>query len=100
MPSFNDPEDIIDSHKHSVIHEHQNVNVRAALIHVIGDIIQSIGVIIAALIIYFKPEWWLADPICTFFFSVLVIFTTVPVVKDCIKVLMEGAPEEVNLEEL
>ena len=32
----------------------QNINVRAAFIHVIGDFIQSIGVLIAALIIYFK----------------------------------------------
>lgn len=37
----------------SHFHE-ENINVRAALIHVIGDFIQSIGVLVAALIIYFK----------------------------------------------
>lgn len=60
------------------------------MIHVIGDTVQSIGVIIAALVIYFDPDLKLADPICTFIFAILVIFTTVPVVKDCVRVLMEG----------
>jgi zinc transporter 2 len=54
--------------------------------------VQSVGVIIAAVLIYFKPEWKRADPICTFLFSILVIFTTIPVMADCIKVLMEGVP--------
>lgn len=35
-------------------HTKKNINVRAAFIHVLGDFIQSIGVFIAALIIYFK----------------------------------------------
>jgi zinc transporter 2 len=33
----------------------ENMNIRAAIIHLIGDIIQSIGVVIAAVIIYFYP---------------------------------------------
>ena len=36
------------------INENSNINLRAAAIHVIGDFIQSVGVLIAALIIYFK----------------------------------------------
>lgn len=35
-------------------HSKRNINVRAAFIHVLGDFIQSVGVLIAALIIYFK----------------------------------------------
>lgn len=35
------------------IHKHKNINVRAAFIHVVGDIIQSLGVLVAALIIKF-----------------------------------------------
>lgn len=71
----------------------QNLNVRAAVIHLLGDLVQSIGVIIAALIIFFKPEWTLADPICTFLFSILVMLTTVPIFKDCIAILMETSSE-------
>ncbi|KAG5320924.1 ZNT2 protein, partial [Acromyrmex heyeri] len=71
----------------------RNINVRAAFIHVLGDFIQSVGVFIAALVIYFKPSWNLVDPICTFLFSILVILTTVAIIKDVINVLMEGIPK-------
>jgi zinc transporter 2 len=66
------------------------------MIHVIGDIIQSIGVLIAAIVIYFEPSYKIADPICTFFFSLLVIITTIPTLKDCLYVLMEASPGGVD----
>ena len=69
-----------------------NINIDAAMIHVLGDMLQSIGVTIAATIIYFYPAAWVADPVCTFLFSVLVMCTTFPVVKKCILIVMEGAP--------
>ena len=86
----------------------RNINVRAAFIHTIGDLVQSIGVIIAGYIIWFKvcqqvycvccvliifflqPEWYFADPICTFLFSILVIISTLTVLRDALLVLMEG----------
>ncbi len=77
-----------------------NVNVRAAMIHVIGDIVQSIGVIAAATVIYFWPNMTVFDPICTFIFSVIVMFTTVSIVSDCINVLMEGTPEDIDTEKI
>ncbi|CAH1247811.1 SLC30A2 [Branchiostoma lanceolatum] len=70
----------------------ENVNVRAAFIHVVGDFVQSLGVLIAAIIIYFRPDWAIADPICTFMFSVLVLITTLSILRDTINVLMEGTP--------
>ena len=42
-------------HGHSHGHEETNINIRAAVVHVIGDMLQSIGVIIAALAIYLYP---------------------------------------------
>lgn len=67
-------------------HSHQNMNVRAAMIHVISDFVQSCGVFVAAIVIFFKPEWSIIDPICTFLFSILVLFTTVNIMKDAILV--------------
>lgn len=64
----------------------ENINVRAAFIHVLGDVLQSIGVFCAAIIIYFKPNWQLADPICTFIFSVIVLCTTITIMKDALLV--------------
>ena len=68
----------------------ENINVKAAFIHVIGDFVQSLGVFTAALIIYFKPEWKIVDPICTFIFSVLVLCTTISILRNTMNVLMEG----------
>lgn len=76
--------------------EKQNINVRAAFIHVLGDIVQSVGVLIAAYIIKFKPAWKIADPICTFVFSLLVLFTTLNILRETIHVLMEGTPKNIK----
>ena len=78
-------------------HAHgENINVRAAFIHVLGDFLQSVGVFIAALIIYFVPNVEIIDPICTFVFSVLVLLTTVRILRDTMNVLMEGIPRDVS----
>jgi len=74
----------------------RNINVRAAIIHVIGDFVQSVGVLCAALLIKFKPEYKLADPICTFGFSILVLITTITIMRDIIFVLMEAVPSNVS----
>ena len=78
----------------------RNINVDAAFLHALGDMIMSIGVCVAGAIIYFQPTWVIADPICTFVFSVIVCFTVTPIVKNCINVLMEGAPTEIDSVEL
>ncbi|XP_059810703.1 proton-coupled zinc antiporter SLC30A2-like isoform X1 [Hypanus sabinus] len=69
-----------------------NPSVRAAFIHVVGDLLQSFGVLIAAYIIYFEPEYKAIDPICTFLFSLLVLGTTFSILRDVLRVLMEGTP--------
>ena len=81
-----------------------NPVIRAAYIHIIGDMIQSLGVLIAAIIIYLfqetHPGIRIFDPICTFVFAIIVLCTTIPVSKDCINVLMEAAPGDINAEKL
>ncbi|CAI5444405.1 unnamed protein product [Caenorhabditis angaria] len=86
-------------HSHGPNPDGKNVNVRAALIHVIGDLVQSIGVLIAAIVIKFTG-WTLADPICTFFFSIIVLFTTCHVMRDIIFVLMEATPSHFDLNDI
>ncbi|PSC68288.1 zinc transporter 8 isoform X1 [Micractinium conductrix] len=76
-------------------HDHANMNVRGAIIHVIGDFVQSIGVCIAGALIWWHqddPRWFIADPICTFLFAVLVLWTTRAILRDISDVLMERVP--------
>ena len=83
------------SHEEEESH-HDNLNIRAAFIHVIGDLIQSVGVVIAAVVILVWPDLYIVDPICTFLFSILVVITTIPILCDCIRVFMEGTPTGVD----
>ncbi|KAH6925129.1 hypothetical protein HPB50_001175 [Hyalomma asiaticum] len=73
-----------------------NINVRAAFIHVLGDLIQSVGVLIAAVVIYFCPSCGVVDPVCTLMFSVIVLVTTLAILREALNVLMEGIPHSVD----
>jgi zinc transporter 2 len=78
----------------------RNVNLHAAYLHVLADLAQSVVVLIAGLIIYIKPTWQLADPICTLIFSILVCYSTVGVIRSSLSVLLEEVPPGVNWEEI
>lgn len=78
--------DIEQPHDHAHEHHHAkeprlNLNIDAAYLHVLGDMLMSVAVLIAAIIIYLKPTWTLADPICTYIFSVIVLFTVGEVIS-------------------
>ncbi|XP_060807186.1 proton-coupled zinc antiporter SLC30A2 [Amyelois transitella] len=77
----------------NVVSKHdRNINLRAALIHVIGDLIQSCGVLLASILIKFYPAAKFVDPICTFVFSILVLLTSARVVRDALAMLMQAVP--------
>ncbi|XP_076011181.1 zinc transporter 2 [Genypterus blacodes] len=87
---------IAHGHSHTLLGGHSNTSVRAAFIHVMGDLLQSVGVMVAATVIYFQPKYKVADPICTFLFSVFVLCTTVTILKDVFRILLEGSPKGIE----
>ncbi|KAI8973846.1 cation efflux protein [Pilobolus umbonatus] len=88
-----------EEHTHEHSHNKEtNINLRAATLHVIGDLLASIGVLVSSIILLFKPEYTIVDPICTFVFSGIVLYTTYHLVKDSLAVLMEGAPGHIQPE--
>lgn len=74
----------------------RNINVQGAYLHVLGDSIQSIGVMIGGGIIWYKPEWKIIDLICTLIFSVIVLGTTIRMLRNILEVLMESTPREID----
>lgn len=93
-------------HGHSHDHGHAHgggetkpggMNIDGATLHVMGDMLMSVGVIIASIFIYIWPNLWMMDPICTYLFSVIVTVTTLPIVKKCLTIMMEGTPDEIDL---
>ncbi|KAF7647848.1 hypothetical protein LDENG_00165760 [Lucifuga dentata] len=79
---------------------HGSLAVRAAFIHALGDLLQSVGVLIAAYIVRFKPDYKLADPICTYIFSVLVLVTTVRIIRDTGVIVLEGVPRHMDTQRI
>ena len=82
----------------------ENPVIRAAYIHILGDMIQSTGVLIAAICIYVfqdtHPGVRILDPICTFCFAIVVLCITFPVSRDCFYVLLESTPRDLDIEAL
>jgi cobalt-zinc-cadmium efflux system protein len=78
---------------------HHDLNMRAALIHVLGDLVSSLAAVIAGAVIYFTG-WLLLDSILSLVIAALILFTTLQLLKDTLHVLMEGVPAAVDLAEI
>ncbi|KAJ3037262.1 hypothetical protein HDV00_001827 [Rhizophlyctis rosea] len=76
--------------------KHQNINITSAAIHVLGDLLSSVGVLIAAITIWIRPDLTIVDPICTFIFSVFVLATTIRLMYNSLTVLMEATPSDID----
>ncbi|KAF8402994.1 hypothetical protein HHK36_011088 [Tetracentron sinense] len=74
-----------------------NMNLQGAYLHVMTDLIQSIGVMIAGAVIWAKPDWLVVDLLCTLSFSVLVLCTTLAMLTKIFHILMESTPNEIDI---
>ncbi|MEC5342097.1 CDF family zinc transporter ZitB [Brenneria populi] len=79
--------------------EEKNINVRAAALHVLGDLLGSVGAIAAALIILFTG-WTPIDPILSIVVSCLVLRSAWALMKESMHELLEGSPGQINIDAL
>ncbi|EZG47082.1 cation efflux family protein [Gregarina niphandrodes] len=75
-----------------------NWNVMAAYLHTLGDLLQNVGVAVAGVLIYMKPNWTAADPVCTLVFAAIVVCTTLGLIQEALMLLMEGVPRGISAE--
>lgn len=78
---------------------HHGLNVRAAYLHVLGDLLGSLGALAAAGLIALYGWAW-ADPLASVLICIVILFSTVRLLFDSINVLMEGAPSHLDIEEI
>lgn len=78
---------------------HRDLNMRGALIHVIGDLVSSVAALIAGAVIW-ATGWLTIDPILSLVIAVLILVTTLRLLRDTLHVLMEGVPRAVDFEEI
>lgn len=78
-------------------HAEDNLNYRAAFLHVMGDLLGSVAALVAGAVIYFTG-WLPIDPILSLFICVLILFSTLKLLAEALHVLMEGVPRHLNID--
>lgn len=73
----------------------ESLNVRAAYLHIIGDLLGSVGVIISGAILWIT-QWNPIDPIISILFAFAILYGSSKIIKQTISVLMESTPEGVD----
>ena len=80
-------------------HAHDNLNVRGAYLHVLGDLVGSVGAIAAGVIILFTG-WLPADPLISVVIALLILVSAWNLVKEATDVLLEAAPAHIDVAEV
>lgn len=93
---------ILGSHAHAEgEHEHsaEDLNVHSAFLHVLGDAVSSVGVILAAGLIALTNQQWL-DPLVSMLIGALIAFSAYRVTRKSLHILIEGVPENISLQKV
>lgn len=98
---------VLGGHAHEHEHEEgedeheeaEDLNVRSAYLHVLGDAISSVGVIVAAGLIWWTGWNWL-DPLMSVFIGILIVVSSWRVLKSSLHILVEGVPEHLSIEKI
>ena len=84
-----------------ILHDNknENLNIRAAYLHLIGDALTSVAVIGGAVCIWLFQVYWI-DPLVTVLISVYIFIHTFKVLKESVEILMQFAPSGIDQEEI
>ncbi|KAF7703778.1 Metal tolerance protein A1 [Cucumispora dikerogammari] len=77
-------------------HKHCNLNMKTVYIHLIGDIIQTTGILFTSLITYFYPKLFLVDSLCTLVCGTFVVVSSLGVSKEAVWLLLDSFPKDVD----
>lgn len=93
---------VLGGHQHEDAaddHEREDINVKSAFLHVVGDAVSSVGVIVAALVIW-QTGWIWVDPLASVLIGVIILLGSWRVLRPTLHLLMEGVPEGIDLAEI
>ncbi len=77
----------------------ESLNVKAVYLELLGDLLGSLAVLIASLVIMFT-SWWYADPIASILIAMIILHRTWKLLSECTNILMEGTPAHIDLAKL
>lgn len=77
----------------------KSINIRSAYLHIVGDTVSSIAVLLGGLSIYFWKVYWI-DPVLTIIIGFYIIRESYIILQEAIHILMEGAPLDISIEQI
>jgi cobalt-zinc-cadmium efflux system protein len=80
-------------------HGRRDLNVRAALLHVIGDLLASLAALLSGVIIW-ATGWFAVDPALSLLIALLIAYSSLKLVREAFHGLMEGVPLHLSLQEI
>jgi len=80
-------------------HAHEDLNIRAAYVHLFSDFLSSIAVIIGAVAIYLSKAYWI-DPALTILIGIYVLKEGYKIIEESTHILMQHVPKGINLREI
>jgi cobalt-zinc-cadmium efflux system protein len=78
-------------------HRNTNLNIRGAYLHILGDALSSIAVVIGGGVILYTG-WYLIDPILSIVISLVIIYSAWALVKESVSILLESVPAHISIE--
>ncbi|KFA54951.1 hypothetical protein S40293_02322 [Stachybotrys chartarum IBT 40293] len=83
-------------------HNHADMGMNAMVLHVIGDALGNLGVIVTALVIWLTdlPGKYYADPIVSLFITVIILKTSIPLTLATSRILLQATPENMSIQEI
>ncbi|HNW81415.1 MAG TPA: cation diffusion facilitator family transporter [bacterium] len=76
-----------------------DMNIKSAYLHLLGDTLASVSVIIGGVCMYFFEIYWI-DPALTVLISLYVLRESYEILKDAVNILMQGVPENIVVEDV
>lgn len=77
----------------------KDLNVKSAYLHMMADALVSAGIMIGGIIIYYTHIYWI-DPILSLIIAAVILIGTWSLLKDSLRLSMDGVPKEIDLEEI
>ncbi len=78
---------------------HQDINIRGAFIHVLGDLFSSVGVVIAAAVIYLTG-WTAIDPIVSAGIALVILYWAAKLLREAARILLQSTPRHITHEKI
>jgi cobalt-zinc-cadmium efflux system protein len=74
-----------------------DLNLRSAFVHLMGDVLSTVGAVIAGVIIYFTDANWL-DPLVSVLIGFLILYNAWGILRDAVDILLESTPRDVDVQ--